>query len=235
MRKDRGFTLIELMIVIAIIAIIAAIAIPSLLKSKISANEKSAISTLRNLVTTEEQWKQGDPDRNGLADYWTADVSGLYRVENPEGDPIKEISFDVARADYCPLGNGTEGLADLDSADRAVSKAGYFYAAFVQMLGSDLNETHLPDGDDPYLNTNKFAFQAFPEVYDTTGRNAFIVCQEGRTIWRRDALLNPEGDAFGPFNDSDTKEPLGSRGEYQEPPVSNWGGAPQESQFGTLD
>ena len=61
-QRNKGFTLIELMIVIAIIAIIAAIAIPNLLAAKASGNEASAKSSLRTLVTTSEQFRtsQGD-------------------------------------------------------------------------------------------------------------------------------------------------------------------------------
>jgi len=50
-RKSKGFSLIELLIVVAIILIIAAIAIPNLLRSRIAANEASAVQSLRTLTT----------------------------------------------------------------------------------------------------------------------------------------------------------------------------------------
>jgi type IV pilus assembly protein PilA len=63
MRKhQKGFSLIELLIVVAIILIIAAIAIPNLLRSRMSANEASAVGSLRTMDTAEMTYNTTYPD-----------------------------------------------------------------------------------------------------------------------------------------------------------------------------
>ena len=56
-RAARGFTLVEIMIVVAIIALIAAITIPNLLRSRINANEAAAVSTLKSMATAMESYR----------------------------------------------------------------------------------------------------------------------------------------------------------------------------------
>ena len=62
MRKQKGFSLIELLIVVAIILIIAAIAIPNLLRAKIAANESSGAASVRTLVTANIEYSTSYPN-----------------------------------------------------------------------------------------------------------------------------------------------------------------------------
>lgn len=90
--RERGFTLIELMIVIAIIAVMGATAIPQLIEARKSSNESAAIGSLRTIATAQEIFRDQDKDGNGVLDY-AATLQDLFE----HGDLVDDV-----------LGSGTK-------------------------------------------------------------------------------------------------------------------------------
>jgi prepilin-type N-terminal cleavage/methylation domain-containing protein len=89
--NKKGFTLIELMIVIAIIAIIAAIAIPNLLHARKSANETAAIGALKTITTSQSVFREGDKEQDGNLDYgMMSELSNVTLLDSVLGKGSKQ-------------------------------------------------------------------------------------------------------------------------------------------------
>jgi prepilin-type N-terminal cleavage/methylation domain-containing protein len=102
--RISGFSLIELLIVIAIILIIAAIAIPNLLRARIAANEGSATNSIRNINTAEFAYNAAYP----TSGYATA-ITNLGGAAPCTPSPITACILDNALASAAPGSAGKSG------------------------------------------------------------------------------------------------------------------------------
>lgn len=189
----KGFTLIELMIVIAIIAIIAAIAIPNLLESRVTANESAASASLKaGIFAGQVQFQGGgyqDKDQDNVGEYATLKMlSGI--------NSTNKISAGNLRLLTGPLSvPGSWGTGDTAALARGVSN-GFFFTGVAPSETSDAEVTIgiLHDGlgtagasaalslTTSTANNGEQSWCAacVPQEWGNTGRRIFTVGQDGQ-------------------------------------------------------
>jgi hypothetical protein len=132
-----------------------------------ASEERSPVTSLKTLGTAQADFRANDRDGDKIAQFWRADVAGLYALVPKGGEAIKLIELSVAAADDRPV-------MDMSKYALKAPKNGYWFRA-IRHVEED------PKAPDP----DRFAYCAFPDT-PSAGKWIYII-DEDNMIYRAEA------------------------------------------------
>ncbi len=181
-RRQSGFTIIELIIVVVLIAILSMIAIPNMLSARIAANETSAIASLRTMSSAQMQFQvaaRADVDNDGTGEFGT--LSELSGVRAGRTD-----ASGTTAATYIHPGVLSQTFGILN-ANGEGKRSGYLYRAFLPGQGGgsvteDDATGNLTGSVDVDTSETIWCIYAWPESATRSGNRAFFINQKGDVL-----------------------------------------------------
>lgn len=200
MRRRQGFTLIEILVVVAMISLLATIALPIFVRSKMAASEQSALATMRMVAQAEAHFTTAvaaDLNDNGVGEYGVfAELSGKL--------PVRSTSGGLASLDPALVGGRFRNISPLGE----MSIGGYLFRLHLPGAGGN-GLPELPGGGadpltDPSQAETLWCAYAWPRIHGSTGSRTFFVNQSGEILYADDSAYSgsgapiPAGAAFLP-------------------------------------
>ncbi len=181
-KYKQGFTLIELMIVIAIIAIIAAVAVPQLTKSKKSTNEANAVTALKLYAEKQEEFRDKQfnayAGNSAVENGYAANFRNLY-YGNPVDDTGKPDRTKVLNlipkdfADAFIVDPGNTNATPTEPATSPKQYQGYFFCEPIEL-----------DPRSPEQFADTFGLIAYPADSSTTGNRVYWIGPDRQVFYQ---------------------------------------------------